>query len=134
VRYSLCYSFTIERHESRQPQITHQVTQMRDAMKITLNEEWTDLLEQYKDDHQDPRNQFCHSVGIPMIAASLPLGVSIIGLPLAIPLFGVGWGLQFIGHFFEGKKPSFVDDKRQLLVGAAWWTQKIGLKFIQTAR
>lgn len=103
-------------------------------MKITLNEEWTDLLDSYKNDHQDSRNQLCHSIGIPMIAASLPLGASIIGLPLAIPLFGVGWGFQFAGHLFEGKKPSFVDDKRQLLIGAAWWTQKIGLDVIETTK
>ena len=102
-------------------------------MKITLNEEWSELLEQYKDDHQDSRNQLCHSIGIPMIAASLPLGATIVGLPLAIPLFGVGWGFQFAGHLFEGKKPSFVDDKRQLLVGAAWWTQKIGLDLVESA-
>ena len=102
-------------------------------MKITLNEEWSELLEQYKDDHQDNRNQLCHSIGIPMIAASLPLGATIVGLPLAIPLFGIGWGFQFAGHLFEGKKPSFVDDKRQLLVGAAWWTQKIGLNLVESA-
>ncbi len=102
-------------------------------MKITLNEEWSELLEQYKDDHQDSRNQLCHSIGIPMIAASLPLGATIVGLPLAIPLFSVGWGFQFAGHLFEGKKPSFVDDKRQLLVGAAWWTQKIGLDLVESA-
>jgi len=102
-------------------------------MKITLNEEWSELLEQYKDDHQDSRNQLCHSIGIPMIAASLPIGATVVGLPLAIPLFSVGWGFQFVGHFFEGKKPSFVDDKRQLLIGAAWWTQKIGLNLVESA-
>ena len=102
-------------------------------MKITLNEEWSELLEQYKDDHQDSRNQLCHSIGIPMIAASLPIGATVVGLPLAIPLFSVGWGFQFVGHFFEGKKPSFVDDKRQLLIGAAWWTQKIGLNLVENA-
>ena len=100
-------------------------------MAIELNEEWSDLMAQYKADHQDPRNQFCHSIGIPMIAASIPLGVSIVGLPAAVPLFTVGWGFQFAGHIFEGKKPSFVDDKRQLLVGLMWWSQKVGLKLVQ---
>lgn len=28
-----------------------------------------------------------------------------------------GWGLQFLGHRFEGMKPAFVDDARQLLIG-----------------
>lgn len=102
-------------------------------MPITLNDEWKGLLEQYKQDHQDPRNQFCHSIGIPMIAASIPLGISIVGLPVAVPLFAVGWGFQFVGHFYEGKKPSFVDDKRQLLVGLMWWSQKVGLKVVKEA-
>lgn len=99
---------------------------------IQLNAEWSALMAQYRADHQDPRNQFCHSIGIPLIAASVPVGATLIGLPLAIPMFTVGWGFQFAGHLFEGKKPSFVDDRRQLLVGVAWWTQKIGLKLVTT--
>lgn len=31
--------------------------------------------------------------------------------------FVVGWALQFVGHFWEGRKPAFVDDIRGLLVG-----------------
>jgi uncharacterized membrane protein YGL010W len=31
--------------------------------------------------------------------------------------FVVGWVLQFIGHFFEGKKPAFVDDIMGLIIG-----------------
>jgi uncharacterized membrane protein YGL010W len=31
--------------------------------------------------------------------------------------FVVGWVFQFIGHFWEGRKPAFVDDLRGLLVG-----------------
>ena len=52
------------------------------------------------------------------------------GLPVAAAMFTVGWGFQFTGHFFEGKKPSFVDDKRQLLVGLMWWTKKVGLPIV----
>ena len=36
-------------------------------------------------------------IGIPMILASLPIGATIIGLPLAATLFTVGWGFQFAG-------------------------------------
>lgn len=100
--------------------------------QVKLNSEWNGLLTQYKADHQDPRNQFCHSVGIPMILASLPVGATIIGLPVAIPLFSVGWGFQFVGHYFEGKKPSFTEDRRQLLIGALWWSQKVGLTKVKT--
>ncbi|MAD88921.1 MAG: hypothetical protein CMK64_04405 [Pseudoalteromonas sp.] len=32
-------------------------------------------------------------------------------------LFVVGWIIQFIGHYYEGKKPAFVDDLIGLLVG-----------------
>jgi uncharacterized membrane protein YGL010W len=32
-------------------------------------------------------------------------------------LFFIGWLIQFIGHYFEGKKPAFVDDVVGLLVG-----------------
>ncbi len=101
---------------------------------IRLNREWTELLERYKADHQDPRNQACHSIGIPMIMASLPIGASIIGLPLAAGLFTVGWGFQFIGHAFEGKKPSFVSDRRALVVGALWWFEKAGMRVATTER
>lgn len=36
-------------------------------------------------------------------------------------LFIFMWILQFVGHKIEGKKPSFLDDIRFLLVGPAWW-------------
>lgn len=94
---------------------------------LKLNAEWSRLLEEYKLDHQDPRNAACHRIGIPMILTSLPLGASIIGLPLAVPLFTIGWGFQFAGHYFEGNDPAFFGDKRNLLVGVLWWAQKNGV-------
>jgi uncharacterized membrane protein YGL010W len=97
---------------------------------INLNEEWSELMDSYSDDHQNKINQACHSVGIPLIAASIPVGATVIGLPIAAAMFTVGWGFQFTGHAFEGKKPSFVDDKRQLLVGLMWWTRKVGLPIV----
>jgi len=39
------------------------------------------------------------------------------GLGAAAALFVAGWALQFLGHRFEGTKPAFFDDVRQLLVG-----------------
>ena len=38
-----------------------------------------------------------------------------------LSLFVVMWVLQFVGHKIEGKKPSFIEDLRFLLVGPAWW-------------
>src|SRR4051812_29917203 len=93
---------------------------------MRLNREWTALLENYKEQHKNPRNQACHAVGIPMVLASLPIGATIIGLPVAATLFTVGWGFQFAGHAFEGNSPAFFADKRNLIVGALWWMQKVG--------
>lgn len=101
--------------------------------RIPLNPEWTRLFRQYRDDHQDPRNQACHKIGIPLIVGSIPVGATLIGLPLAATMFTVGWGFQFAGHVFEGKKPSFVDDKRSLLIGAMWCAEKYGFKIYDEA-
>jgi uncharacterized membrane protein YGL010W len=38
-------------------------------------------------------------------------------LGIAAALFVVGWALQFLGHRYEGMKPAFYDDARQLLIG-----------------
>ena len=101
--------------------------------RIKLNEEWTTLLERYRDDHQNRVNQACHAVGIPLIAASLPLGATIVGLPLAAAMFTTGWTFQFVGHAFEGKQPSFVEDKRALVIGLVWWLRKVGLDLVEEA-
>lgn len=54
--------------------------------------------------------------GINLLEAS---GISV--LWFSVVLFVVMWILQFIGHKIEGKKPSFFEDLRFLLVGPAWW-------------
>ncbi|MDB5763357.1 MAG: hypothetical protein JWQ21_2352 [Herminiimonas sp.] len=38
-------------------------------------------------------------------------------LPLSIAIFVIAWVGQFIGHKIEGKKPSFFEDLRFLLIG-----------------
>jgi len=42
-----------------------------------------------------------------------------VGLSLAWAggIFLVGWIIQFVGHKFEGMKPAFFDDAKQLLIG-----------------
>ncbi|MGK5025729.1 DUF962 domain-containing protein [Janthinobacterium sp. RB2R34] len=42
---------------------------------------------------------------------------AIVILPLSLVLFVLAWIGQFIGHHIEGKKPSFLDDLRFLLIG-----------------
>ena len=48
-----------------------------------------------------------------ILAALPPITV----LPLCIAIFVLAWIGQFIGHMIEGKKPSFFDDLRFLLIG-----------------
>jgi uncharacterized membrane protein YGL010W len=50
---------------------------------------------------------------VPPLAQALGLAIWQAGLGL----FLIGWVLQFIGHYFEGRKPAFVDDVVGLLVG-----------------
>ena len=38
----------------------------------------------------------------------------------SVTLFVVSWIAQFMGHRIEGKKPSFFDDLKFLLVGPVW--------------
>ena len=40
-----------------------------------------------------------------------------IWLSWGIGLFVVGWAFQFLGHYYEGKKPAFVDDIMGLAIG-----------------
>ena len=95
--------------------------------RIRLNQTWTKLMNSYDADHRDPRNQACHKIGIPLIAGALPVGATIVGLPLAAAMFTTGWAFQYAGHAFEGKQPSFVSDKRALAVGLLWWLKKAGV-------
>lgn len=38
-------------------------------------------------------------------------------LGLAVAIFVVGWAIQFAGHKYEGVKPAFFDDAKQLIIG-----------------
>lgn len=49
-----------------------------------------------------------HSLAQPSVAAGLGWGAG---------LFVAGWSIQFLGHYYEGRKPAFVDDLVGLLVG-----------------
>ncbi|WP_295376036.1 DUF962 domain-containing protein [uncultured Pseudacidovorax sp.] len=47
-------------------------------------------------------------------AAALPTAQ---WLAVGIGGFVVGWAFQFVGHWYEGRKPAFVDDLVGLLIG-----------------
>ena len=53
-------------------------------------------------------------------------------LGAGIGLFAVGWVIQFVGHYYEGRKPAFVDDLVGLIVGplfvVAEWAFALGLR------
>jgi uncharacterized membrane protein YGL010W len=80
---------------------------------------FSELMARYRRDHTHPMNKATHMIGIPMIVVSLP--VVFFDWKLALGLFVVGWILQFIGHAFEGKWPSFFSDPRFLLIGVAFF-------------
>ncbi|ENX35366.1 hypothetical protein F889_01035 [Acinetobacter colistiniresistens] len=58
-----------------------------------------------------------------LLVLAYPLAVKIAALPMwswlgsSIGIFVVGWGFQFVGHYFEKKKPAFVDDVIGLAIG-----------------
>jgi uncharacterized membrane protein YGL010W len=90
------------------------------------SEQW---IAEYARSHQHPVNRGCHTIGIPMIAASALLFVASFFVPRLWPiptaLFVVGWIFQFVGHFYERKPPEFFKDPRFLLVGLRWWLAKL---------
>ena len=51
------------------------------------------------------------------IAAPLAAGNFSSWLGWGLGSFVLGWVIQFVGHYYEGKKPAFVDDLVGLLVG-----------------
>ena len=68
-------------------------------------------------------NHATHLIGIPAIVVSLPL--FFINWRWALGLFVGGWILQFVGHAFEGNRPSFMRDPRFLLIGPLFVIDKV---------
>lgn len=58
-----------------------------------------------------------------LMAAGIYAALSIAQMPMwawaltGVGAFVIGWVIQFVGHYYEGKKPAFVDDLVGLLVG-----------------
>ena len=52
---------------------------------------------------------------------------------VSLAIFALAWIGQFIGHKIEGKKPSFLDDVKFLLIGPIWLLhficKKAGIKY-----
>jgi uncharacterized membrane protein YGL010W len=63
------------------------------------------------------------AIGMLGVTAVLVYPLTLLGshtLAIAIAVFVVAWIGQFVGHKIEGKKPSFFEDIKFLLVGPAW--------------
>ena len=59
-----------------------------------------------------------------LLALAQPLAHASVAswLGWGVGMFVVGWAIQFVGHWYEGKKPAFVDDMIGLLVGPMFVT------------
>jgi uncharacterized membrane protein YGL010W len=67
-----------------------------------------------------------------LVALGQPFAPLAVGhwLGWSVGVFGAGWVFQFLGHYYEGRKPAFVDDLVGLLVGPMFvvgeWLFSIG--------
>jgi uncharacterized membrane protein YGL010W len=77
---------------------------------------------------------FGNAMGV-VLGATCAIGSSIAALPfpafagVAGGLFVGGWALQFLGHYFEGKKPAFLDDIKGLLDGPLFLLAEVAFAF-----
>jgi uncharacterized membrane protein YGL010W len=98
-------------------------------MALMSSRSWDDWIGEYAQSHQHRVNRLCHTVGIPLIALSVPLFVAALVVPglwrLPVALFVIGWIFQFVGHAYERKPPEFLKDWRFLFVGLRWWVAKL---------
>lgn len=66
------------------------------------------------------------SSGFAWLSSFVAANATAVWLGVAIGMFVVGWVIQFIGHYFEGKKPAFVDDLVGLLIGPLFIAAEVG--------
>jgi len=62
-------------------------------------------------------------------AAGLALAGTALWLSAGLGLFVVGWVIQFVGHYYEGRKPAFVDDVMGLVVGPLFVVAELAFLF-----
>lgn len=51
------------------------------------------------------------------LGQSLAAQSTLVWLSSGVGLFVIGWAIQFVGHYYEGRKPAFVDDVTGLIIG-----------------
>jgi len=72
------------------------------------------------------------AIGMLVVSGIMVLTLTVVTehlLIVAIVVFVAAWVGQFIGHKIEGKKPSFVEDVKFLLIGPAWLLGFVFRKF-----
>lgn len=52
--------------------------------------------------------------------------VTAVWLGWGVGMFVVGWVIQFVGHYWEGRKPAFMDDIMGLLIGPLFVLAEMG--------
>ncbi len=60
------------------------------------------------------------------LADNLALNSTAVWLTWGVGLFLVGWVIQFVGHYYEGRKPAFVDDLIGLVIGPLFVVAEAG--------
>ena len=63
--------------------------------------------------------------GLVVAAHSVAMMSTTVWLATGVGLFVGGWIVQFIGHYYEGKKPAFVDDLVGLAIGPLFVTVEV---------
>ena len=71
---------------------------------------------------------FMTAVLLLMLALAAPIAAqsTAVWLGWGLGLFAVGWVIQFIGHYYEGRKPAFLDDVMGLLIGPLFVVAELG--------
>ncbi len=70
------------------------------------------------------------AIGLSVTAGQWFASLSTAGwLAWGIGLFVVGWVFQFVGHYYEGRKPAFVDDIVGLIIGPLFVAAEIAFAF-----
>lgn len=63
-----------------------------------------------------------------MLALAQPIAMLPMGawLGWGLGIFAVGWVIQFVGHYYEGRKPAFLDDIVGLVIGPLFVLAELG--------
>jgi uncharacterized membrane protein YGL010W len=51
---------------------------------------------------------------------------TVLWLASGLGMFFIGWVIQFVGHYYEGRKPAFMDDLMGLAIGPLFIVAELG--------